>query len=162
MDLVIRQIQAKDNARAAEIIRTVMPEYDCVGEHYSISDPEVDHMYEAYQGDKARFYVIEDTSSGQVHGIGGFSPLKGSDGSVCELQKMYFLKSVRGYGMGRRLLELCLDEATKLGFEQMYLETVFRMKEAEALYRKMGFEDIDGPMGNTGHTACDHFMVKTL
>ncbi|MEM7574473.1 MAG: GNAT family N-acetyltransferase [Bacteroidota bacterium] len=162
MELIIREIGMDDNGRAAEIIRTVMPEYDCVGEAYSIHDPEVDDMYHAYQSADSRFYVIENLANGQVYGIGGFAPLKGSDGTICELQKMYFLQSIRGQGMGRRLLEHCLTEARQLGFAKMYLETVFRMKEAEALYRKLGFEDIEEALGNTGHSACDHFMVKQL
>jgi len=30
------------------------------------------------------------------------------------------------------------------------------------LYVKSGFTYIDGPMGSTGHNACDVFMIKDL
>ena len=35
-----RRIRPEDNSTVAHIIRTVMTEFDCVGEGYSINDPE--------------------------------------------------------------------------------------------------------------------------
>ncbi|MEM6877848.1 MAG: GNAT family N-acetyltransferase [Bacteroidota bacterium] len=162
MNLSIRKIKPTDNARVAEIIRTVMPEFDCVGPEYSISDPEVDDMYTAYSMERSAFYVIENQDDEMIYGVGGYGPLANGDADVCELRKMYFLPDVRGYGMGKALLQLCIDQARADNFKVMYLETVYRMVDADRLYRKFGFEDIDGPMGNTGHSACDHFMVKDL
>ena len=36
------------------------------------------------------------------------------------------------------------------------------MISAQKLYLKKGFEYIDKPMGNTGHTACPVWMLKDL
>lgn len=139
-----------------------MPEYDCVGPRYSISDPEVDDMYAAYSAPRSAFYAVVEQEDESIYGVGGYGPLVGSEANVCELRKMYFLPQARGHGMGSKLLQTCIDGARKDGFKFMYLETVFRMVEAEGLYRKFGFKDLDGPMGNTGHSACDHFMMLEL
>lgn len=156
----IRPITPGDNAPVAAIIRRVMTEFHCVGPGFSIEDPEVDAMYEAYQGGRARFYVIE--AEGRLAGCGGFAPLTGGTPELCELQKMYFLPSLRGKGRGRALLQHCLTEARQLDFRAMYLETVAHMTAANALYRKFGFRRLAGPMGHTGHGGCDTFYLIEL
>ncbi|WP_367388918.1 GNAT family N-acetyltransferase [Lewinella sp. LCG006] len=157
---ILRPIQAADNAQVAKIIRQVMTEFSCVGPGFSIEDPEVDHMYEAYQGDKAAFFVVEH--QGQVLGCGGFGPLSGGDGATCELKKMYFLSEIRGHGMGKKLLNHCIEAATQKGYQRMYLETVNRMTSANALYRLRGFQQLQGAEGATGHSSCDTFYALAL
>lgn len=156
----IRLIEAGDNAQVASIIRQVMTEFDCVGEGYSINDAEVDSMYENYPTEISRFYVL--TRGTEVFGCGGFAPLKGGDEGTCELKKMYFLEEARGKGMGRKLLESCLEAAKSLGYHKMYLETVERMTDANVLYQKMGFKKLCGTLGNTGHGTCDTFYARDL
>lgn len=159
-DCTLRPIEPRDNPAMATIIRGVMAEFGAVGPEYSISDPEVDAMCEAYPPPRAVFYVIE--KHGAVLGGGGIAPLKGGDGRVCELQKMYFLPELRGTGMGARLLKMLLSDARRLGYSQCYLETLDRMTAAQRLYARYGFDPIDSPMGCTGHGGCDAWMVKTL
>lgn len=157
----LRKIEAKDNPRVAQIIRQVMTEFDCVGEGYSINDPEVDDMHAAYAGDRASFFVLTNDDN-KVIGCGGIAPLEGGDGNTCELQKMYFLPEARGKGQGRRMLETCLDEARDLGYKVCYLETVDRMAAANKLYQKVGFQKQCGQMGCTGHSACETFYTLDL
>ncbi len=73
---------------------------------------------------------------------------------------MYLLPELRGLGMGRRLLERCLQAAKDLGYRRCYLETLEHMTQAQALYEADGFVATDGPMGNTGHSACNRFYLK--
>lgn len=156
----IRPIRPSDNPAVADIIRTVMTEMGAVGKHFSISDPEVDAMFEAYLAPHSTFFVIEQDS--RVLGCGGMGPLQGGDEGVCELRKMYFLPELRGAGMGGKLLDLILDSARAAGYRQCYLETLNNMESARALYRKYGFRDLDGPMGNTGHSGCNRHMILDL
>ncbi len=153
-------MQPTDNPAVATIIRQVMTEFGAVGSDYSISDPEVDAMYEAYPAPRAAFFVIEH--EGRVLGCGGMGPLAGGEAGVCELRKMYFLPALRGTGMGTTLLQLILETAHEAGYRRCYLETLERMEQARLLYRKHGFEQIDAPLGNTGHSGCNSWMVKTL
>ena len=155
-----RRIRPEDNSTVAHIIRTVMTEYDCVGDGYSIHDPEVEDMAGAYAQKGSVFLVLEE--EGVIIGCGGIAPLAGGDADTCELRKMYFLPEARGKGLGRKLLELCLDEARQFGYKKCYLETVARMNKANRLYQKAGFELLDAPLGKTGHNSCDSQYLKVL
>ena len=160
MENSIRPARKEDNSAVAKIIRQVMTEFGAVGCDYSISDPEVDAMYEAYPSPGAAFYVIE--KNGQILGCGGMGPLIDGEPGVCELRKMYFLPELRGTGMGSKLLTLILNAARDAGYTRCYLETLERMELARKLYGKHGFQAIDKPMGNTGHSGCNSWMVKDL
>jgi putative acetyltransferase len=159
-DYAIRPIGKKDNPAVAGIIRQVMTEYGAVGCNYSISDAEVDAMYEAYPAPGSAFFVIEHKR--RVMGCGGMGPLSGGDPGVCELRKMYLLPQLRGTGQGTRLLARILDAAQAADYSHCYLETLEHMSHARQLYLKHGFEFIDAPMGNTGHSACNSWMLKQL
>jgi putative acetyltransferase len=156
----MRPIRKKDNDAVASIIRQVMTEYGAVGAGYAIQDAEVDDMYGAYPRKNSAFYVIE--KRGSILGCGGIGPLKGGAPDTCELRKMYFLGELRGTGMGTRLLGACLDSARELGYRQCYLETLDSMTHARHLYRKHGFVPLNKPMGDTGHTGCNQWMVREL
>jgi putative acetyltransferase len=97
-----------------------------------------------------------------VVGGGGIAPLEGGDADTCELKKMYFLPEGRGLGLGEEVLKACLASAKQLGFKRCYLETFNTMKGAMKLYEKNGFVEINGPLGNTGHFACDTFYARML
>lgn len=144
----------------AKIIRSVMTEFGAVGCNYSSSDPEIDAMCEAYPAPKAAYFVIEGEH--EVLGCGGMGPLAGGAPEVCELRKMYFRPELRGLGMGALLLEAILEAARLPGYRQCYLETLEHMHQARCLYRKYGFQAIDRPMGNTGHSGCNSWMVRAL
>ena len=158
--LTLRPITPADNPTVAQIVRTVMPEFNCVGEGFSINDPELADMYTAYTQPRSAFYLLEQ--DGTPVGVAGYASLAGGDGTICELRKMYLLPVARGKGGGKLLMETCLAGAQRDGFDAMYLETVTAMTTAAVVYRKYGFEPIDGPLGATGHGGCDRFMLKSF
>jgi putative acetyltransferase len=156
----IRPIRRSDNPAVARLIRDVMTEYGAVGCGYSIEDPEVDAMYEAYPAPHSAFYVI--AQGRQVPGCGGIGPLAGGEPGVCELRKMYFRQELRGQGLGTRLLGICLDAARAAGYTLCYLETLESMGQARRLYERHGFVEVRSPLGTTGHTKCNRFMTLEL
>jgi len=160
INLKIRPIEKNDNAVVADIIRLVMTEFKAVGCGYSINDSEVDDMYAAYAPEKSAFYVVE--LDDRILGCGGFGPLAGAEADTCELRKMYFKSELRGLGVGTQLLNMCVDEAIKSGFQHCYLETMDNMEQAQRLYGKHGFKYLDKPMGNTGHSSCGTWMARKL
>jgi len=91
-----------------------------------------------------------------------YCALENAAASVCELQKMYFAPKIRGIGYAEKIIEKCLEYAKTQGFEICYLETLSFMTTAQKLYKRIGFENIDGPMGNTGHNSCEVWMTKKL
>jgi putative acetyltransferase len=158
--LRIRPIVVADDPAVAELIRTVMPEFGAKGPGFAIQDPEVDHMTEAYSGERSRYWVVDD--AGRVVGGGGFAGLAGGDPDTCELRKMYFLPEARGTGFGRKLLELCIEEARRAGYARMYLETLENMHAARRLYQAFGFSPLAKPKGATGHFGCDAWYERPL
>jgi len=156
----IRSIEARDDARIAEIIRAVMPEFGATGCGFAINDPEVDWMSRAYARPRCAYFVVEDGN--EVLGGGGIAPLDGGDEDTCELRKMYFLPQARGRGAGAAMMQRCLDAARELGFRRCYLETLSGMDAAMRLYDRSGFRRIDAPMGDTGHGGCNTFYLREL
>jgi len=157
-EIAIRPINQADNPAVADLIKKVMTSYKCVGEGYSIEDPEVNDMFGAYNDPRSIFYVIE--SEDKILGCGGIAQLAGGDEDVCELKKMYFYPELRGKGYGRKLMDLLLKDAPRLGYKKCYLETVERMQRANDLYNKYGFTKLSSQEGNTGHCGCDTFYIK--
>lgn len=158
--MIIRQIQEKDNAVVAQVIRSVMTEFGAVGAGFSIEDAEVDCMYESYSAEQSRFYVLDDRRG--VLGCGGIAQLEGGDAGVCELKKMYFLPEARGQGAGRLLAETLIQDARRIGFRRVYIETLESMTAANRLYQKLGFVPLAEGLGNTGHCGCDTFYALDL
>ncbi|MGB6188023.1 MAG: GNAT family N-acetyltransferase [Aeromonas molluscorum] len=157
----IRAIAPDDNAAIAAVVRRVSAEYGLTAEKgYGVADPVLDELFETYDKATSHYWVIEGPD-GAILGGGGIAPLHGEEG-VCELQKMYFLPDLRGLGLGRRLVLQALAEARTLGYLRCYLETTASLREATALYESLGFEHLPGPLGSTGHDACEICMVKNL
>jgi len=156
----IREIQVSDNPKIAKAIRDVLIEFGVPKVGTAYADKILDTLYEAYQFEKAIYYIIE--KNGEIFGGAGIKQLDNYEGNICELQKMYFLPEARGIGFGSKMMEICLQKAKEFGFEQCYLETLPYMEDARKLYRKVGFKDLDKPMGDTGHYSCNLWMLKDL
>lgn len=158
--MLIREIQQKDNESIAKVIRDIFHELDAPKVGTAYADPILDTLYEVYQAPRSKYYVVE--KEGKVVGGCGVAPLENGDTEVCELQKMYFAPEIRGTGFAEKIIEKCLEFAKTQGFEICYLETLSFMTTAQKLYKRIGFENIDGPMGNTGHNSCEVWMTKKL
>ena len=158
--MLIREIQQKDNQQIAHVIREIFHELDAPKVGTAYADPILDTLFEVYQYKKTKYYVVEN--NGEVVGGCGIAPLENGDSLICELQKMYFAPEIRGTGFAELIIKKCLEFAKEAGFEMCYLETVSFMTAAQKLYKRIGFECIDGPMGNTGHNSCEVWMLKKL
>lgn len=77
-----------------------------------------------------------------------------------ELRKMYFDETLRGRGMGRKLLFALVDVAKKKGARELRLETNSRMRAAIALYESFGF--VHEPCAAPIPPRCDTLMRLVL
>ena len=158
--VIIREITSKDSREVARVIRKVLEDMGVPKVGTAYADKALDCMSETYSREGACYFVLE--VDGHVLGGAGIAQLDNFDGNVCELQKMYFLDQVRGKGWGRKMMEVCLSKAKELGYDQCYLETMPYMEDAQKLYKKVGFQYIDAPLGDTGHYSCPVWMLKKL
>ena len=158
--MVIRPIEKKDNIAIALVIRTVLIELEVPKVGTAYADPCLDYLFETYDKPKSDYFVVEN--DGKIIGGAGVSQLENGDPTICELQKMYFLPEARGLGLGTKIMEKCLQSAKDFGFKKCYLETMPNMDDAQKLYKKVGFEYLCEPLGNTGHNSCPVWMIKNL
>ncbi|HEY6337624.1 MAG TPA: GNAT family N-acetyltransferase [Candidatus Sulfotelmatobacter sp.] len=68
--------------------------------------------------------------------------LQGND-RICEMKRLYLRPKFRGKGLGRVLAEHVIAEARRAKYTSIRLDTVGPvMKDAVAMYRKLGFKEI--------------------
>ncbi len=159
-EVIIRPIRQEDNAQMAAVIRGIFEDLGVPKTGTAYEDENLDTLYEFYQQPRAAYYVV--AKGGQVLGGGGIASLHGGPPEICELQKMYLTEALRGKGMGRQLLQRCLEQAKAFSYASCYLETMPYMRAAQDLYKKFGFSYLDGPLGNTGHSSCHVWMQRSL
>ncbi len=156
----IRTIQPQDNKALAEIVRNTLKEFGANKPGTVYYDPTTDALFELFQIPASVYYVAEEQH--RLLGGGGIFPSKGLPDQTCELVKMYLIPEARGIGLGKLLIQRCLEFAKEAGYRQVYIETMPELKQALTTYEKFGFEYLSHPMGNTGHTGCDLWMLKKL
>jgi putative acetyltransferase len=159
-DLKIRTIQPSDNSQLAVIIRDTLAEFGANRPGTVYFDSSTDTLSELFLIPRSVYFVAE--SEGKILGGGGIFPTEGFPEGTCELVKMYLLPEARGIGLGRTLIEQCLQTAREHGFQKVYLETLTELHLALKIYEKFGFEYLSAPLGNTKHFGCGLWMLKKL
>lgn len=158
---VIREIQPTDNESIAQIIRTALEEYGENKPGTVYTDPTTDEIFETFEGVPASTYYIAEMENKIIGGCGIF-PTEGLPAGYAELVKIYLDKNYRGHGIGKKLMQKSIDFAQKSGFTHLYIESFPSLKEAIHLYEKFGFKPLKKSLGNSGHFACNVWMVKEL
>jgi ribosomal protein S18 acetylase RimI-like enzyme len=118
-------------------------------------DHDIAHWQEEYDGRTGVLLVVAD-AAGEVVGTAAVRLLEPGLG---ELKRMWLRPSSQGRGLGRRLMDACLDEARRLGFRALRLDTQAKMEAAVHLYRAYGFSEI--PRYNDNRRA-DIWMERVL
>ena len=159
--VLIRPIQSGDNIALAQIIRKVLEEYGANHPSTVYFDDTTDHLFELFNTTPLSHYMVAE-KDGKIMGGAGIFPTEGLPKHTCELVKMYLMPEARGTGLGKQMINSCIELAKEKGFQQMYLETMPELKKAISVYEKFGFAFLKGPMGNSGHNGCDIWMLKIL
>ena len=160
-NIVIRTIEPKDNVAIASIIRTALTEFGANKPGTVYYDETTDMMFEIFSSMPKSIYFIALQGNVVVGGAGVY-PTEGLPNGVCELVKMYLSKEVRGVGLGRLMIDKCINAAKQLGYTKMYLETLPELTKAVSVYEKFGFSYLKNSLGNSGHSGCNIWMIKEI
>jgi putative acetyltransferase len=158
--VTIRDLRKEDNPALAKVVKDTLAEFGANHPNTVYYDPTTDALFEVFQTPRSKYFLAE--LNNKIVGGGGIYPTDGLPPDTCELVKMYLLPEARGLGLGRTLIEKCIDAAAENGFKKIYLETMPELKQALSVYEKFGFEFLKGPMGNSGHTGCSLWMLKSV
>ncbi|MDT8376386.1 MAG: GNAT family N-acetyltransferase [Mariprofundaceae bacterium] len=140
-------------------------------EHFTpiIGRPQVEYMLEKFQSpssirkqiDSGSVYLLVQQESRNI-GYASFIPDSGSNSA--RLSKFYLLKSVRGQGLGRKLMHhielLCRGRQ----INRIWLTVNRHNSGPIAVYEKMGFIKTDAVVQDigAGYVMDDFIMVKQL
>lgn len=160
-NVTIIPIAAAHNQAIAKIIRTSLEEFNANKPGTVYFDASTDALFELFDATPKSKYFIAVLNNEVVGGAGIF-PTEGLPDDTCELVKMYLHQSVRGIGLGKKMIEHCAASAKELGFSKMYLETLPELNKAVKVYEALGFTYLQQPLGNSGHTGCDIWMIKNI
>lgn len=105
-------------------------------------DRELASLPGDYASPRGRLLLAE--YDGQLAGCVALHQLGSGAGSeVCEMKRLYVRPRFRGKGLGRALADRIIAEARLIGYRRMRLDTVEPvMKDAVAMYRRLGFQEI--------------------
>jgi GNAT superfamily N-acetyltransferase len=88
------------------------------------------------------FMAFEDAEP-----VGCVALIAMSDGGY-EVAKMTVVERLRGAGLGKELMQRCIDAGAEAGAPRLYLETNSGLAPALGLYRAMGFREAPPPDRN--------------
>ena len=160
-ELIIRPIAPGDNAALARAVRDTLAEFGAAKPGTAYYDEATDHLYELFsQTPRSAYFVAE--VAGEVLGGAGIFPTENLPTDTVELVKLYLLPAARGRGVGKALIQQCLEAARAAGYARVYLETTAELTQAIPLYERLGFRYLPEALGNSGHFGCQIWMIRAV
>lgn len=153
-NFVIRDWQARDRNIAAEVIKTVLAEYDLPWQP-KLADQDVIEVELAYLNIGGEFWVVEENSI--IVGTAAYQPINRGQNAV-EIRKMYLLPHARNRGLGKYLLKELEKAIAIKDYQEIWIETASVLKEAVVLYERNGYQ----PTNDIETQRCDLAYLKRL
>lgn len=135
--LTLRNATNADGDRVLALVASILTEFGLRVDP-EVTDADLKQIEASYLANGGAFLILEDADKGLVGSVG----LYPEDDANCQLRKMYLVPSLRGVGLGRYLLQYTVVLARTLGFKRMTLETSSKLKAANLLYLRFGFQTI--------------------
>jgi len=142
-EFVIRRVRAGDREAVTRELAAYLAH---IGEDLDGDglDHDIAHWEVEYDGRVGVLLVVES----EVGEIVGTAAVRRLDAGVAEIKRMWVRPACQGHGLGRRLMDRCLEEARGLGYRIVRLDSEQKMEAALHLYRSSGFTEIPDYNGN--------------
>jgi len=142
MQLILAHLPAHYTA-AIQLIKAYM---DFLGEDLTFQHIEEEYdflpiMYGQPVGALLLCQAYDGNYAGMV-AVRKFDKGSGADASTCEMKRLYVLPAYNGQGIGKKLCIEIIDQAKRLGYKKMVLDTLGRLQPALHLYKELGFKEI--------------------
>ncbi|TDG36757.1 GNAT family N-acetyltransferase [Pedobacter changchengzhani] len=160
MAVTFRKLTKADNVDIASLIRKVFDEFAIPKQGTVYTDPTTDKLFELFQQYGSDYWLAEE--DGMLLGGCGIFPTDGLPDGCVELVKLYVSKSSRDKGIGKALLQKSIESAQHFGYNEVYLESFPELEKAISMYENFGFKLLEKPLGNSGHFACNVWMLLVL
>jgi ribosomal protein S18 acetylase RimI-like enzyme len=85
--------------------------------------------------------------------VAGCVALRPIDPQIAEMKRLYVRPAFRRKGAGKLLAQAIIEEAGRIGYARIRLDTLATMKQAISLYRSLGFGDIPAYYDNPSDSA---------
>lgn len=157
----IREIEERDNQTIEHIIKHSLESFGLNIPGTAYFDPQLSSLAQFYkQQPNAKYWVAVNEQDEVVGGV-GIAPFA-QKREICELQKLYISPEAQGIGLSKELIQVALDFAKETAYTYCYLETMTKLKVANLLYLKFGFQQLENPLDGSEHSACDAWFIKKL
>lgn len=145
--MTINYCASKDDFELAKKLTKDYMEWLGIDLCFQNIDKEFARFEQMYGGSEGCFiYILH-------HGeLAGGVGLRRNKLGVCEMKRLFVYDKYRGLGYGKLLCDKLIEQAKVLGYRRMVLDTVTRLKSANALYELMGFVDIPAYYDNPEET----------
>ncbi len=98
------------------------------------------NLFETYQKKGFSYLVMKMES--KIIGGAGISPFLTNEPRVCALERICFQTDMQGLGFEKILVDCCIKEAKKLGYEQCYVETAKEPLFSNEFFHEQGFQTL--------------------
>ena len=139
--LEIREATADDVPAIVEHVAKVLAEFGLTFGSGSPTDDQLRGLPASYRDHGGAFWVAYN--DGALVGTAGVFPV---EPGTYELRKMYLLPTLRGLGLGKKLLAACVDWVRARGGTYIVCDTIDAMTRAIAFYEAHGFVRDDAQM----------------
>ncbi|MEN6461093.1 MAG: GNAT family N-acetyltransferase [Syntrophomonas sp.] len=135
------KIKIKPAYDEIESIKTLFTEYtQMLGVNLDFQNykQELEQLPGKYALPDGRLYIAYDENKTK-----GCIALRKITDTICEMKRLYVRPEFRGQKIGQMLAEQIIEDAAKLKYKYMVLDTLAKLKSAVILYKKLGFYEIE-------------------